>query len=332
MKPILHLLISLISLIPVLSCNGQKTFGSEQLTLKQTISLPGVEGRIDHMDVDLRRRIIYICALGNNSLEAVDLTSGKVLHSIKGLDEPQGTVYVPQTNEIMVANGGNGTCRFYNAETYKPTGSIELGSDADDVRFDSTTKRIYVGYGEGGIAVIDATQHKMLSEANLPAHPEGFQLDKKLNRLFVNVPDAGKIIALNLSDLKIAAEWKSPHGANFPMALDEKHDIIFVGCRRPAKLVALNAETGQVITELDLISDVDDLYFDSKTAKVYASGGGGAINIFSYSASKFQLIANIPTRSGARTSLLVPSLGLFLLAERGNGGKPAQLQVYSTKN
>ena len=85
-----------------------------------------------------------------------------------------------------------------------------------------------------------------------------------------------------------------------------------------------------MITELDLISDVDDLYFDSRTNKVYASGGGGAINIFSYSASKFQLIANIPTRAGARTSLLVPSLQFFILAERSGGGKAAQVDVFAT--
>ncbi|MGZ3854338.1 MAG: YncE family protein, partial [Flavisolibacter sp.] len=105
MKNSFNVLLLFCFLLPVLSCHGQKPFGSEQLTLKQTIPLPGVEGRIDHMDVDLRRRIIYICALGNNSLEAVDLASGKVLHSIKGLDEPQGTTYIPQINEIMVANG-----------------------------------------------------------------------------------------------------------------------------------------------------------------------------------------------------------------------------------
>lgn len=328
MKPILNLFVSLISLIPVLSCNGQKTFGNEQLTLKQTISLPGVEGRIDHMDVDLRHRILYMCALGNNSLEAVDLASGKVLHSVKGMDEPQGNAYIPQTGEIIVANGGDGNCRFYNAETFNLTATIALGSDADDVRYDSTTRKIYVGYGEGGIAVIDAVQHNKVAEAKLPAHPEGFQLDKKLNRLFVNVPDAGKIFSINLTDLKTAAEWKSPHGANFPMAIDEEHDVIFIGCRRPAKVVAINVKSGQVIAEADLISDVDDVYFDSRTNKVYASGGGGAINIFSYSAGKLQLIANIPTRSGARTSLLIPALNEFVLAERSNGGKAAQLSVF----
>ena len=330
MKNSFNVLLLFCFLLPVLSCHGQNPFGSEQLTLKQTIPLPGVEGRIDHMDVDLRHRILYMCALGNNSLEAVDLANGKVLHSIKGLHEPQGNAYVPQTGEIMVANGGDGSCRFYNAATFKLTASIALGSDADDVRYDSSSQKIYVGYGEGGIAVIDAVQHKKIAEAQLPAHPEGFQLDKKLDRLFVNVPDAGKIFSINLSDLKTSAEWKSPHGANFPMAIDEEQNILFIGCRTPARLVAINATTGNVVSEAVMVADVDDLYFDSRTNKVYVSGGGGAIQIFSFSDSRLRLIANIPTRGGARTSLLVPSLQFFLLAERAGGGKAAQVEVFGT--
>src|SRR5690348_16528402 len=100
--------LSFLLSVSFLSCKGQKSFGSDQLTLKQTISLPQVKGRIDHLDVNLRSQIVYMAALGNNSLELIDIKNGKLLHSINGLDEPQGVVYIPQTNEVMVANGGNG--------------------------------------------------------------------------------------------------------------------------------------------------------------------------------------------------------------------------------
>src|SRR3982751_1870736 len=105
----------------VLSCTGQKPFGSQYLTLDKAISLPGVKGRIDHMDVNLKGQIVYMAALGNNTLEAIDLKTGKVIHSIKGLDEPQGVAYIPQHQEIFVANGGSGDCNFYNAITFEKT-------------------------------------------------------------------------------------------------------------------------------------------------------------------------------------------------------------------
>lgn len=323
-------LLSILLSISFLSCKGQKSFGSDQATLKQTVSLPNIKGRIDHLEANPKDWVVYMAALGNNSLEVIDVKLGKVLHSINELDEPQGVVYIPQTNEVMVASGGNGSCLFFNAKTFQNTARIDLNSDADDVRYDSAENKIYVGYGEGGIAVIDAIKHKKIADVKLSAHPEGFQLDTKLNRLFVNVPDAGKIVVLRLNDMKTVSEWKTQFRANFPMAIDEKDHIIFVGYRRPSKLVAINETDGQTIATTDLISDIDDLYYDEQTNKVYASGGGGAFNIFLFSNTKFKQVASIPTRSGARTSLLLSNLHLFILAVRSNAGQAAQLNIFST--
>ncbi len=311
------------------SCKGQKPFGTGELTPKQTIALTGVKGRIDHLDINPRDQIDYIAALGNHSLEVVDLKTGKHLHSIKGLEEPQGVAFIPQTNEIIVADGGNGNCHFYNAQTFQNTATIHLNSDADDVRYDSAGQKIYIGYGNGGIAVIDAQKHEKIADVQLPAHPEGFQLDKRLDKLFVNVPESEQIDVIDLKNWKVSEKWKTTYGANFPMAIDPVDHILFIGYRHPGKLVALDAVTGKTITTADLITDVDDLYFDSRTKKVYASGGGGAINVYLFNNSQLKQVANIPTRNGARTSLLVPSLNIFVLAERASEGKEAQLQIFT---
>jgi hypothetical protein len=315
----------------MLSCNGQKSFGSNQLTLQESISMPGVKGRIDHLDANLKDQIVYVAALGNNSLEVVDLKNGKLLHSIKGLDEPQGVAYIPQSKEILVANGGNGECKFYNAKTFENTATIDVGSDADDVRYDSIDQRIYVGFGDGGIAIIDAVKHEKIVDVKLSAHPEGFQLDKQLKKLFVNVPDADQIDVIDLEELKLTQKWKTEYRANFPMAIDLSGQIIFAGYRHPGKLVAINGTTGNTIAVADLVSDIDDLYFDSRTKKIYASGGAGTINIYSFENSRITPVASIPTRNGARTSLLIPQLNIFVLAERA-GDEPARLQVYSFKD
>src|SRR5215510_11531964 len=86
----------------VLSVNSQS---KAPLTLIQTIPLPGVEGRIDHLSVDLKGQRLFIAALGNNTLEVVDLAQGKRIRSIAGLREPQGVVYVPELDQVVVANG-----------------------------------------------------------------------------------------------------------------------------------------------------------------------------------------------------------------------------------
>ncbi len=310
-------------------CNGQETFGLNYLTLEKVIEMPGVKGRIDHLDVNVKDQVVYMAALGNNSLEVADLHNGKIIYSIKGLHEPQGVGYIPQTHEILVANGGNGSCNFYNASTFQKTATVHLSSDADDVRYDSIEQKLYVGYGAGGIAVIDPNTHLQIADIKLPAHPEAFAIDGKNKMLFVNIPDKNMIGVIDLSKSKLVDKWVSNDlHANFPMAYDGNNQRVIVGYRHPARLVLLNSKTGKEVTSASMVDDVDDLYFDAKTSSILVSGGGGYINIFHDENSAIKQLANIPTRNGARTALFIPALRLYVLAARATSGKNAELQVF----
>jgi hypothetical protein len=326
-----HLIFPLIiGLLFTTSCNAQTETGKQYLTLEKEIALPGVKGRIDHIDINVKERVAYVAALGNNTLEVVDLNTGMVTGNIKGLNEPQGVGYITKHQEILIANGGTGECGFYNALTLKKTGSIKLDDDADDVRYDSESDRIYVGYGSGGIAVIDAANHQLVSVIPLPAHPESFQLDAKANKLWVNLPGSGMVGVCDPKSLKLTAKWsKLLPRANFPMAYDELQHRIIVGYRLPAKLIIFDSETGKELFSASMVGDVDDLYWDMATKQIFISGGGGAVNIFKQTTStNYEQIADIKTRSGARTSLLVPELGLFLIAARAGDHQQAALLVY----
>lgn len=311
------------------SCQAQEN-GKQLLTLEKEIALPNVKGRIDHIDINLKDQIAYIAALGNNTLEIVNLKIGKVTGSITGLDEPQGVAYIPKHQEILIANGGTGECGFYNAITLKKTGSIKLADDADDVRYDERTDKIYVGYGSGGIAIIDAASHKQVSDIPLPSHPESFQPDAKAGKLWVNLPGSGMVGVADLKQLKLTAKWtKLLPRTNFPMAYDEVQHRIIVGYRAPAKLIVYDSENGKELFSAPMVGDVDDLYWDAKSKEVLISGGGGAVDIFKQtSGTNYQQIAHIKTRDGARTSLLVPELNLLLIAARGSGGQKAALLIY----
>jgi DNA-binding beta-propeller fold protein YncE len=316
------------------SCNAQSTFGANYLNLVETIPMPEVRGRIDHLDVNLKRQLIYVADLGNNTVEVANLFTGKIIHSIQGLDEPQGVGYIPQHEEIFVANGGSGDCYFYSAINYEKVATIHLSSDADDVRYDSVGRKIYVGYGSGGIAVVDADSRKVIGDIKLPAHPESFQIDKRLNRLFVNLPDANMVGVVDLNQLKLIEKWtKESSKANFPMALDPNNQRVFVGYRHPAKLVVFDSKTGNKITSNTMAGDADDLYYDDATKCIIVSGGEGYINLFKQADDNtYKQIANIPSRNGARTSLLVPEFRVFVLACRALGDKSASLQIYKLAN
>src|SRR6266478_7688781 len=133
---------------------------SSTLRLIQTIPLDGVDGRIDHIAVDINGQRLFIAALGNNSLEVIDLRAGKRVHSISELREPQGVAYVAEANQIYVACGGDGAVKVYNAGSFNLVTALRDLDDADNVRYDEAAKRVYVGYGNGALAIIDATTAK----------------------------------------------------------------------------------------------------------------------------------------------------------------------------
>jgi glutamine cyclotransferase len=319
----------LLLLCSFISCKGQQPFGTELLKLEKEIPMPTVKGRIDHMAINLNHKILYVAALGNNTVEAIDLNKGTVIRSIKGIDEPQGIAYIPEQNEIAVASGGNGDCVFFNASTFERVATVHLAGDADNIRYDTIDKKMYVGYGNGGMAMIDPATHKQIGDVKLPAHPESFQLDKKNNKLYVNLPDDHSIAVIDFKSFKVVDTWKiNKFRANFPMTLDTASNHVIIGYRHPAALVVYDGKTGNEITRNELVDDVDDVFYDAAKQQVLASGGGGFINIFhKASGNRYKLVANIASRDGARTSFFVPSLRTFVVAERAAGGKAAAIVV-----
>lgn len=303
------------------------------LVLTASIPLPGVIGRIDHMAYNSKLQVIYIAALGNNSIEVVDLKNKEVVHTIKSLSEPQGIRYIPESNVIFVANGASGECDIINADTYQRISTIQLGGDADNVRYDPVAGKIYVGYGDGGIAIIDSKSFKQLADIKLPGHPESFQLGNKAKELYVNVPDKQMIAILDIVKNTIKDKWKIDSAtANFPMALDAVNNRLFIGCRKPAKLLVINSETGKTISSFHIDSDTDDIFYNGSSKQIYISCGGGYIDVIKQTGSdKYEILSKIESRSGARTSLFVPELNQLIVAAPSRSGKEAQLMIYQVK-
>jgi DNA-binding beta-propeller fold protein YncE len=331
MKWLLYPFILVACLFSLTGCKGQETYGQKYLQRSGTIPMPGVRGRIDHLDVNLKDGLVYVAALGNNTIEVADITNGKIIHHITGLNEPQGVCYIPATKEIMVANGGNGDCYFFNSTTWQKTATLQLGADADDVHYDSAQNKIYVGYGSGGIAAIDAGTHKISANLSLPCHPEGFQLDDANGKLYVNLQARGEVAVIETGELKLVTTWNKNHrNGNFPMALDARGKHLFVGYRHPGKLELIDTKNGSRQDEADLCADCDDLYYDATGKCVYASCGGGYVNIFLLqNDNKFKSVANIPTANGARTSILIPRLNKYIVAQPAGYDREAQLIVYT---
>lgn len=300
------------------------------LVLERTIPLDGVEGRIDHMAVDLGRKRLFVAELGNDTVDAVDLDSGKVVHRLAGLDEPQGIAYLSGPDLLVVANGGDGSVRVFQGETLAPAGSIALGDDADNVRVDPNTGQVLVGYGDGALAILDPLSRSRIVDVELAAHPESFQLDPQAGRVFVNLPDARRIAAIDLASRRQVASWTVPGlRSNFPMALGDAGASLTVVFRDPPRLVLLNTRTGAVIQSLETCGDADDVFFDEKRQRIYVSCGSGAVDVVRKDPTGLHPVDRIEISSGARTSLFVPELDrLFVAARAGWLGGKASILVF----
>jgi len=324
------LLLLMMAILPLVAAPSRAQ-GPETplLNLETKILLGEVKGRIDHMALDPLRNRLFVAELENNSVGIVDLSERKVVHVITGLTEPQGVGYEPSSDTLYVANGGDGSVRLYRGADYAETGRIDLGDDADNVRIDTDTKHVLVGYGAGAIATIDPARRIKIANFPLPAHPEGFQLDHKNNQILVNLPRARAIAVLDRISGQPKAVWSMKgSGANFPMALDEDAQRVLVAFRTPPKLGVFSARDGESIASVELCGDADDLFVDAKRGRVYVSCGEGFLEVFDARGADYRRLARLPTVRGARTAYYVPSADRLFLAVRAASLEPAAVWVY----
>lgn len=311
--------------------------GGVEPVLVRSISLPGVEGRIDHLAYDPQTQRIFIAARDNGSLEVVDLERGERVKSIGGLKEPQGIVLVPPQHAVLVASGGDGTLRAYDTRSLELTKRVDVGEDADNVRYDARSQRVLVGHGAGAIAILDAATLEPKGEIALPGHPESFQFGGAGERVFVNVPDGasgegGLVLVVERERREVVARWPlSEAGRNYPLALLEGDRVrLFVGCRKPAKLLIVDASKGRVEQALDCVGDVDDIFVDGRTGRVLVIGGEGAVDVFaSTEGAGYARVGSVKTAEGARTGLLVPELRRLFVAVPKREGQVGELREYA---
>ncbi|WP_225649369.1 arsenate reductase/protein-tyrosine-phosphatase family protein [Bradyrhizobium australafricanum] len=315
------------ALIPTLAAATEPAGDKTPLQLETKILLGDVRGRIDHLAVDLKRQRLFVAELGNDSVGVVDLAARSLLRTITGLSEPQGVGYEPSTDTLYVANARDGSVQLYEANEYKATGRIELGSDADNIRVDAAAKRVIVGYGDGGLAVVDPSARTKVRSLLLKAHPESFQLQPDSGHIFVNLPDARAVAVVDVASGKQLTSWPLDKGGNFAMAIDHERSRVLLVYRSPAQLAAFSTD-GKAIAATGTCGDADDLFVDAKRGRIYVSCGAGYVDVFEIDGAAYRLIARLPTATGARTSLFVPELDRLFVAVRAGPAGPAAIWVF----
>ena len=295
----------------------------------QVVRLPGVQRRIDHFAVDPAGQRLFVSALGNHTLEVVDLAAGARVTSVPGLNEPQGVIHLSAFHRIVAATRAGGTVTAFDDANYRPVATIAGMGDADNLRYDATARLLYVGHGDGALAVIDPATMKRVADTALPGHPESFQLEQSGPRIFVNMPPTREILVVDRVKRSIVGHI--PLGGlldNYPMSLDETGHRLFVGVRRPARLLVFDTVTNQPTAGVPCVGDSDDLFYDAKRDRVYVIGGEGYVDVFDASpAGKYARLERLATRAGARTGLWSSDLDRLFVGWPSRGGQLAEIHV-----
>lgn len=308
------------------------------LALQRTISLQGVAGKFDHFAIDLAADRLFVAASGNHTVEVVDLKTDKVIQTIAGLGKPHGLAWVAVTGSLYVADGVPGELKVYKGWPLTLAGKIALSEDTDDMVYDRAADLLFVGHGgsdvdhPGRIAVVDVRDFKLIGDLPATTHPEALEIDAKSRRVFANIADSNEVEVIGAAGKTITAHWGLTKAKdNVPMAFDGEHQLLYVACRKPGMLIALDARTGKEVAAMAAAGKADDLFYDRALGRVYLISGAGEVDTFQVSKAKtLRALGVLRTVIGAKTGLFVSSQNRLYLGVPGIGSNYAVIRVYST--
>lgn len=321
------------------SVNAQSQ-GKEPLRLVQTIPLPSVKGRIDHMDVDVKGQRLFVAGLENGTLEVVDLKAAKGTRSIPGFKAPQGIAYIPSLNKIFVASNDDGMVRVFRGDTLELINTIHLDLGCNRVAYDPHTGLLYVGYGgkvagkdHGEVGIINAKTEKHVGDIDVGLRAAEILMDKSGQTLFVFDNIASKIQMIDARKRAMVAAWQVSSQRPGDGAFDEASHRLLIGTRMPPTMTVMDSQTGKEIMSLPTVEGMDGVYYDAVHKRVYVSGGRDADvgYVFVYQqtdADHYEQTGKISTRTFAGTSFWSPELNRYYVAAAANDKEVAAILVF----
>lgn len=309
------------------------------LKLVKAITVQGAR-KWDHFGVDLKGNRLFVTSEEEPAVEVFNLKTNEHLRSLTDFKEPHNVLPFPEMKKIFVVDGGASEVKILDYDSLQLIGHIPLTIDADPVVYDTASKYLYVVNGGREahtptclISVVDTASGKKLADMTLETNRlESMAIEKSSQRLFVNMTGTNSIGVVDREKRAVVATWPvTAAKENVPLQYDEATHRLFLATRKPSKLVVVNADTGKEVASLDVAEYVDDLAYDAAHHRLYVPGGGGAgaVSVVAQrSADKYEVIATVPTKPGAKTARYVPELNKYYVGVPAKEGQPAQILVY----
>jgi hypothetical protein len=339
MKQLYLMAASMLAAMPSMIWAGAPSAPS--LHLVKTVTLPGYHGDFDHFAVDRTRGRILLSAEDHGTLEVFSLKNGDHLRTVKGaIETPHSILVRPGSSTIFLTDSGNSMSKILNANNYAEVTNVPLTLGADSSGYDPAANILYVVTGGKDVdmktanleAVNPVTGTHLGSVTFQDNHVEAMALEKHGPRIFINLAQTNKIAVVDRRTMKTIALWPVPPARmNAMVALDEAQHRLYVVCREPGMVVAMNSKTGAVISTQPAPSRADDELYDQSAHRLYVPGGDGYLGIYdTASPDHLKLLSKVVTAPGAKTGLLLPGRHeLVLAASPGDTPNVAKVLFYT---
>jgi hypothetical protein len=316
-----------LSLCVALLLSAGSALASEPLVLEQTIPLQGVAGKLDHLAVDREGERLFVANKPNNTLDIVDLKAGKLIKQIPGQGKVSGVAYAADLDMIFVGNGA-GFCNGFDGKDYSEEFSTPA-PNADNVHYHSGNKMVYVGQDEI-MSVLDAKTGERRAEIKLPGAVHGFRIDKDAAKIYAVLTKPNLIGVIDIRKNEVVEKYPLSE-AGSPITQDAAHGLLFVGCpRNKPKVIVLEAKTGKEIGSIEIPAGIDDLHFDRRRNRLYASCSDQALVVIQKTGNEYEIIDRIATPKDSRTCVFSGGK-LYLGVPRLENTEAAEVRIFEAR-
>src|SRR3984957_17056928 len=350
MKHLLTLCCVGLVFAPVMLAHGQD---KPTLRLVPTIPLSGVGGRLGHMAVGFGKKRLFVSAVGNGTLEVLDLGAGKVINSIPGIKDAQDALFLGgQFNKLYVSSL-DGTLRIFQGETFRLIQALKIEPDPNRLLYDAATDLIYFGYGGqnagfdayGRVGIIQAKRgapsDQFVADMIAPTYRPGHLAEMAMEddgKLLVCDSRADAMFQFDTRKRELLKSWPARGDGAGDMSLDRARHRLFVGTRVPPEMTVYDSVSGKEIASLPGPDTMDGVYYDPELKRIYMSGGRwygspeaspGWVYVYQQQdADHYELVSKVKTRPGSGTSLFVPHLNRLYVASQAIADQEAAILVF----
>jgi DNA-binding beta-propeller fold protein YncE len=277
--------------------------------VEKTLHIGG-QGSWDYLTVDSANHRLFVPRTTHTLV--LDAESGKTLADIPGQKNAHGVAIVPSAGRGFITDGGgNGAIVIFDLKTYAVLGTIAAQPDADGIIFDPASGRVLTVSGDNGVLMsfkpdIDPTSGKIDPPIALGGKPE-FLASDGAGKVYVNLEDKDNVAVVDIRARKVLAHWPvAPGGSPVGMAIDVKNKRLFIGGRKPQKMIVMSTENGKVVADLPIGAGVDATKIYGGQA--FASCRDGSLSVAAQtSPGKFEIVQTVKTPQGARTMDVDPA-------------------------